>query len=41
MQNTCFPKVWKSKMGLRGFKEIIGEQLRKKKEALESCPKSC
>jgi hypothetical protein len=31
MQNTCFAKVCKSKMGLRGFKETIGEQLRKKK----------
>jgi hypothetical protein len=24
MQNTRFPKVWKSKEGLRGFKETIG-----------------
>jgi hypothetical protein len=31
MQNTRFPKVWKSKMVLRGFKETIGEQLRKMK----------
>jgi hypothetical protein len=37
MQNTRFPKVWKSKEGLREFKETIGEQLRKKKVSFIFC----